>query len=176
MSEGPSIYEQLAREKKLARARRAANGADTTLDEAEERHDAIWGWVYGLRYFGPIIVAILVSWVSMNPFYSFKAGFFGVLGTLAFAAIVGGLLGSVMGPFVKFIQFRAENVATAIGGAILTIYGVSQLMPGVAVTGAVLAVWPWLWNRWARGRMKRTDYSRLKHQSRTPQEPDFIIE
>lgn len=172
MSES-SAYQSYAHEKALARLKRAAHGEDQTRDRAELRHQAIDRWVLNMRFWGPMLVAILFGWVGNLE--GWPVSVLGVIAALLFAKILSNIAKFVVGPFNLNLERQVNNLTLHIVGAFMVFLGLSfGGAPGLVVTGLVQATTPIWWSYWARHVLGRTDFAKMKRTPQTPAAPRII--
>lgn len=170
-------YEQFQNQKALARIQRRHHGADTTLDDAEERYEVIFKGVMAARYWHPIAFATVAGIVLPSP--SPTHWWVSLVGAAIWtwlAAVIGGVADAVAGWAHREIRPKTENIVFVIGGVALMLFGALAFEAGPIAAGLNLALTPITWRRWARKRLARTDYARLKAQLQQPRRPPRIIE
>jgi hypothetical protein len=161
-------------QKAIGRARRRAAGADMTLDDAEERYDAIWKYVVAVRYGGPFLVSILIGWMGPAAMHPWAVSYGGAGLTLAAAVGAGNLAGATLGKFHPGIKTKVENFWMLAGGALVSLLGMLTLSPGVVLTGASILAVPLWWEKWSERVMANTDFNRLRHAQRDTAPPQLM--
>lgn len=164
----------LEQQKALGRARRRAAGADMTLDDAEERYDAIWQYLRAVRYGGPFLVSILVGWIGAPEVHPWAVSYIGAGLTLTVAAGSGNLLRATIGTFHPGIPAKVENFWMLVGGALVLLLGLLTLAPGVLLTGASMLAVPLWWEKWSDRVLEHTDFIRLRRAQRDPEPPQMV--
>ncbi|MBI1256557.1 MAG: hypothetical protein GC204_03715 [Chloroflexi bacterium] len=174
MPDGPSIHDTLAREKELARERRRRQGADTTLDDAERRYEAIWDAVWARRFWGPFRYPLLLGWMAPSPGPAWVGGVVGMLLAVWVALICKQTLHFFVGRLEPEAGGRLEYGLLFVFGLGLGAIGLAAHSVGDALGGAALTLMPLTWPAWARRRMARTDYARLRAAMAQPAAPRLM--
>lgn len=174
MSEQPNPYAQYRAQKAMARLQRRMQGADTRLDEAEVRHEAIGEFVYGMRHFAPLTLAAIGGALDA-PWWKGMALCCGAL-ILSFvlARGIATMMDKMLGAFHPRILVHTDNLMLVFLGLALAGAGWLLGLTGLVIAGLALAAMPPLWRAWSQRVMRNTDFARMRRTLKRPTRPHIM--
>ncbi len=168
---------QFQNQRELARLQRRHHDAETALDRAEVRHEAIQGWVFSMRYWVPIALGVVLGGAASREPHNAWVATMGVLwGGLIVGTIFRNVADFLFSSFKPGIEYNAEDFAFTVIGAVFMCIMLSYGWNGAALFGFTMMARGFVFRRWARAVLNNTDYSRLKAQLRAPSAEPRIVE
>lgn len=161
------VYTQFEQQRELARMQRRHHDAETALDKAEVRHNALVNWIMGARFFVPLGIILFVGGIGPNPGATFAASLIAYIVSTRLALAIAQFWDGIVGKFRDDVLVKTQHFWITTFG-ILTAFIGPAVGPGLVLTGIIQAVTPFIWLRWARHVYRNTDYSRMKAEAQIP--------
>jgi hypothetical protein len=174
MANEPSPYEQYKQQRRAARFARAQQGRTTHLDHAEERHEAIGGFVENMRFFGAPILCLPLCAIVPDMIQYLAALAICYFVSWVVVRIPSLIVNAVLGAFFPSLSFWIETLGLSAAGIWLAVFGASHQAGAIVIAGLVFAAWPFVWLTWSRSVMGGTRYARLMQESNDPHPPRII--